>query len=316
MDLPLVIALSVFGTCVLTMVGAVSYYQGRVNVRQWRGRIEGSSARDGVDALRSVCASAFKRLVTLLEGVGQVTKPTDEAEFSQLRHALVTAGIRSPLAPIVFSGTRFLGVILLPVGFFLFRPPSLTGLPTAVTLLMIVAVALLGLYLPNLWLRMSIERRKERIQQGLPDALDLMVVCVEAGLGLDAAINRVGEEIRIAHKELSDEIRLLSLELRTGLTRQQALRNLGQRIDQEEAKSLVALLIQTDRFGTSVGQALRVHSDSMRKRRHLRAEEKAAKLPVKLLFPLMVFIFPTIFIVILGPAVINVTRVLLPALAK
>lgn len=316
MDLPLVIALSVFGTCVLTMVGAVSYYQGRVNVRQWRGRIEGSSARDGVDALRSVCASAFKRLVTLLEGVGQVTKPTDEAEFSQLRHALVTAGIRSPLAPIVFSGTRFLGVILLPVGFFLFRPPSLTGLPTAVTLLMIVAVALLGLYLPNLWLRMSIERRKERIQQGLPDALDLMVVCVEAGLGLDAAINRVGEEIRIAHKELSDEIRLLSLELRTGLTRQQALRNLGQRIDQEEAKSLVALLIQTDRFGTSVGQALRVHSDSMRTRRHLRAEEKAAKLPVKLLFPLMVFIFPTIFIVILGPAVINVTRVLLPALAK
>lgn len=316
MDLPLVIALSVFGTCVLTMVGAVSYYQGRVNVRQWRGRIEGSSARDGVGALRSACASAFKRLVTLLEGVGQVTKPTDEAEFSQLRHALVTAGIRSPLAPIVFSGTRFLGVILLPVGFFLFRPPSLTGLPTAVTLLMIVAVALLGLYLPNLWLRMSIERRKERIQQGLPDALDLMVVCVEAGLGLDAAINRVGEEIRIAHKELSDEIRLLSLELRTGLTRQQALRNLGQRIDQEEAKSLVALLIQTDRFGTSVGQALRVHSDSMRKRRHLRAEEKAAKLPVKLLFPLMVFIFPTIFIVILGPAVINVTRVLLPALAK
>jgi tight adherence protein C len=313
-DWPFLIALSVFATCVLAMVGTASYYQDRVKVQQWRGRIEGSS--QARSQLLGACATLLQRVLTLVQRVGHVTMPTDEGESSRLRHALITAGFRSPLAPIIFSGTRFLLVILLPVVFFLFRPSSLTALPVAATILVVVTVAFLGLYAPNLWLQMSIERRKERIQQGLPDVLDLMVVCVEAGLGLDAAINRVGEEIRIAHKDLSDEIRLLALELRTGLSRQQALRNLSHRIDQEEVKSLVALLIQTDRFGTSVGQALRVHSDSMRKRRHLRAEEKAAKLPVKLLFPLMVFIFPTIFIVILGPAVINVTRVLLPALSK
>jgi tight adherence protein C len=219
------------------------------------------------------------------------------------------------MAPIIYSGARFLGVAFLPACFFLFQPDSMRALPITATFFPVALLALAGLYGPNIWLQRAIAKRKERIQQGLPDALDLMVVCIEAGLGLDAAISRVGEEIRIAHKDLSDEIRLLSLELRTGLTRQQALRNLSHRIDQEEVKSLVALLIQTDRFGTSVGQALRVHSDSMRKRRHLRAEEKAAKLPVKLLFPLMFFIFPSIFIAILGPAAINMTRVLLPALA-
>ncbi len=315
MDWPFLIALSVFATCVLTMVGANSYYQGRVKVQRWRQRVEGKAAPRS-DLIREAITTATNRALAVLERVGRATKPTDEAEYSRLRHALVTAGLRSSLAPVIFSGTRFLGVLVLPLGFFLFRPDSMKTLPVTATFLALAILALTGLYGPNIWLQRSIARRKERIQQGLPDALDLMVVCIEAGLGLDAAINRVGEEIRIAHKELSDEIRLLSLELRTGLTRQQALRNLSHRIDQEEVKSLVALLIQTDRFGTSVGQALRVHSDSMRKRRHLRAEEKAAKLPVKLLFPLMFFIFPSIFIAILGPAAINMTRVLLPALSK
>lgn len=314
MELPLIIAGLVFTTSVLAMVGANSLYQGRVRVQRWRQRVEGKGEQ-AADPLREAIGSATHRLLELLERVGRATKPTDEAEYSRLRHALVTAGWRGPLAPILFSGARFLGVLVLPVGFYLFRPDSLRALPMTATLLGIAVMALIGLYGPNLWLRRSIAGRKERIQQGLPDALDLMVVCIEAGLGLDAAISRVGEEIRIAHKDLSDEVRLLSLELRTGLTRQQALRNLSHRIDQEEVKSLVALLIQTDRFGTSVGQALRVHSESMRKRRHLRAEEKAAKLPVKLLFPLMFFIFPSIFIAILGPAAINITRVLLPALA-
>lgn len=313
MDLPLIIALLVFATCVLTMVGMGSYYQGRSNVQRWRRRVEGKAV-PRTDPIRDVIAAGTNHVLAVLKKVGHVAKPTDEAEYSRLRHALVTAGLRSPLAPIVFSGSRFLSILALPLAFFLFRPDSMKSFTTAITALPILA--LVGMYGPNIWLQKTIARRKERIQQGLPDALDLMVVCIEAGLGLDAAINRVGEEIRIAHKELSEEIGLLALELRTGLTRQQALRNLSHRIDQEEVKSLVALLIQTDRFGTSVGQALRVHSESMRKRRHLRAEEKAAKLPVKLLFPLMFFIFPSIFIVILGPAAINVTRVLLPALAK
>jgi tight adherence protein C len=141
-----------------------------------------------------------------------------------------------------------------------------------------------------------------------------MVVCVEAGLGLDQAIARVGGEVERAHPELSDELNILSLELRTGISRQEALRNLSHRTDLEEVGNLVALLVQTDRFGTSIGQALRVHADSMRTTRRLRAEELAAKLPVKLLLPLIFFIFPSMFIVVLGPAIIKMVRVLFPAM--
>jgi tight adherence protein C len=141
-----------------------------------------------------------------------------------------------------------------------------------------------------------------------------MVVCVEAGLVLDQAIGRVGEEVKRTHPKLSDELSLLSMELRTGVSRSEALRNLSHRTDLEEVRNLVALLVQTDRFGTSIGQALRVHADSMRATRRLRAEELAAKLPVKLLFPLIFFIFPCMFIVLLGPAAIQMMRVLFPAL--
>jgi tight adherence protein C len=156
--------------------------------------------------------------------------------------------------------------------------------------------------------------RQEKILVGFPDALDLMVVCVEAGLGLDAAINRVGEEMKVSNALLSEEFRLLGLELRAGKTRRDALKNLGLRTGLEEVKSLMTLLIQTDKFGTSIAQALRVHSDSMRTKRYQRAEEMAAKLPVKLVFPLILFIFPALFVVIVGPAVIKIFRVLLPSL--
>jgi tight adherence protein C len=159
--------------------------------------------------------------------------------------------------------------------------------------------------------------RKDALQRAIPDALDLMVVCMEAGLGLDQAIGRVGEEVKRAHPELSDELNILALELRTGVSRQEALRNLAHRTDLEEVSNLVALLVQTDRFGTSIGQALRVHADSMRTKRQLRAEELAAKLPVKMLLPLIFFIFPSmfiVFIVVIGPACIKIVRVLFPAM--
>ncbi len=171
-----------------------------------------------------------------------------------------------------------------------------------------------GTLLPMLWLRHAVTQRKEKIQDAFPDALDLMVVCVEAGLGLDAAISRVSSEIQFAHRELAEEFHLVSLELRTGLSRAEALKNLRRRIDLEEVSSLVALLVQTEKFGTSIGQSLRVHSDSMRVNRQLRAEEIAAKLPVKLLFPLVFFIFPSLFVVVIGPGAVKIARVLMPVL--
>jgi len=162
---------------------------------------------------------------------------------------------------------------------------------------------------------MKIAKREEKILEGFPDALDLMVVCVEAGIGLDAAITRVGEEMKLSNKVLYEEFKLLSLELRAGKQRRDALRNLAMRTDMEDVSSLVTLLIQTDKFGTSIAQALRVHSDSMRTKRYQRAEELATKLPVKMVFPLIVFIFPSIFVTVLGPAIIQIFRILLPRLA-
>ena len=147
------------------------------------------------------------------------------------------------------------------------------------------------------------------IVNGFPDALDLMVVCVEAGMGLDSAITRVAREIGLSNKVLSDELNIYNLEMRGGKLRRDALKNLALRTDVPEVNNLATLLIQTDKFGTSIGQALKVYSDTMRVQRFQRAEERAAKIPVKLIFPLILFIFPSLFVVILGPAVINIYKV-------
>jgi tight adherence protein C len=173
---------------------------------------------------------------------------------------------------------------------------------------------MLGFLLPELWLTLRVQRRQHKIRLALADVLDLLVVCVEAGLGLDQALVRVAEELRLAHPELSEELQLVHLEMRVGKSRLEALRELGARTGVDDIKALVAMLIQTDRFGTSVAQSLRVHADSMRTKRRQRAEEAAAKAPVKMVPVLVFFIFPALFVVILGPAVITLLRQLFPAL--
>jgi len=170
-------------------------------------------------------------------------------------------------------------------------------------------LALVGFYIPDLWLRIKIAHRKDEIVRGFPDALDLMVVCAEAGMGLDAAINRVGDEMQLRHPLLSEELKLLTLELRAGKMRREALKNLAMRTSSEDIESFVTLLIQTDKFGTSIAQALRVQADSMRTKRMQRVEEIAAKLPVKLIFPTILFIFPSMFLVLAGPALLRAFRV-------
>jgi tight adherence protein C len=169
-------------------------------------------------------------------------------------------------------------------------------------------LTVIGFYLPNLWLSLRISSRREQLLVGFPDALDLLVVCAEAGMGLDAAIKRVGDEVKLSSKVISDEFKVLNLELRAGKSRRDALKNLALRTDLDDINSLVTLLIQTDKFGTSVAQALRVHSESMRAKRGQRVEEMAAKLPVKLLFPMIFCIFPVLFLVTIGPALIQVFR--------
>jgi tight adherence protein C len=189
---------------------------------------------------------------------------------------------------------------------------SLTG---QTTLLLVLAFAAIGYYLPNIVLAQLITHRRRELFENFPDALDLMRICVEAGLGLDAAIARVGEELRRNSEALYDELHLVGLELRAGASRDRALRNLALRMGLEEADALVAMLVQAERFGTSVADSLRVHSDSLRIKRRLRAEETAAKVPVKLLFPLIFCMFPAFLVVLLGPAFISIYRILFATFA-
>ncbi len=237
---------------------------------------------------------------------GEAVKPREAKELTKVRATLIHAGFRQPGAVEIYWGIK-VGAAL--VGLTIGILAALSGrVPTQYKMFVAILCVAVSFYLPGMVLDSRVKKRQKAIQHGLPDALDLLVVCVEAGMGLDAAIYRVCLEL--AHKEpiLSSELRLLTLELRAGKSRREALKNLSARVGLEDMGSLVAMLIQTDMFGTSIAQTLRVYADSMRTKRFQLAEELAAKLPVKLLFPLIFFIFPTLLIVILGPAGLSLMR--------
>lgn len=302
----------VFLTSVLAIVGLSSYQQARSQGKIIKRRMGGRS----INQLSGEHENPYKENVArTLEKIGKATQPKEEAELSRIKKMLVRAGYRHFRAPLIFFGIKLCLALVFVLGFAILHFWILPLLPSQLYLALYVASAIAGFYFPNFFLQITITSRKDKLVKGIPSALDLMVVCVEAGLGLDMTIKRVGDEIKLAYKELYEEFQILALELRTGLTRQAALRNLADRTDLDELRGLVALLVQTDRFGTSLAQALRVHADSMRKARRQRAEELAAKLPVKLLFPLILFIFPSLFVVILGPGIIRGMKVLLPTLS-
>jgi tight adherence protein C len=202
-----------------------------------------------------------------------------------------------------------------PAIFFLYIMISGADYAANILLLLIVTFAGLGYFLPNVFLERRIAYRKREILDSFPDAMDLIIVCVESGLGLDAALARVSEEMHMISPILGEELHLINLELRAGSSRERALRNLALRTGVEDIDTLVAMLVQSDRFGTSIAQALRVHAENLRTKRRLRAEEAAAKIALKLLFPLIFFIFPSMLLVLLGPALISIHRIMLPALA-
>lgn len=311
MDTPLIGAFLTFLSILLVSSGAYLYLNSREAVQLWRRRAEGG---EGETAPTGVLDELTGYLHMTLEWFAKLNQPSNPDEARKMRRMLISAGYRTAKTQVFYVGARLLAATV-GVAVVAIIPGKFLGFPGFTQLLFdYLLAATCGYYAPVLWLKLAIGRRKDEIQRAIPDALDLMVVCVEAGLGLDQAIGRVGDEVKYAHPALSDELGVLALELRTGAQRQDALRNLASRTDLEEVGSLVAILIQTDRFGTSIGQALRVQADAMRTKRRLRAEEMAAKLPVKLLFPLIFFIFPSLFIVTVGPAVIRMIRILLPAL--
>ena len=257
------------------------------------------------EANRSVSKNAIVNIFINL-GSRMRLKKAEDGSMKQVR--FLKAGIRNPKAALIFWGVKCFLAILFMTIFLVLRFLVFTVMNGQLTIVLGVLMPFLGFYLPDLWLRQKTEKRQEKLLKALPDALDLMVVCVEAGMGLDEAINRVAKESKLQSKELSDEFSFLGLELRAGKQRKDALRNLAERTNLEEVNNLVTLLIQADKFGTNIADTLRVYSDSFRTERFQRAEEMAAKMPVKLIFPLILFIFPALFIVIIGPAIISIYR--------
>jgi tight adherence protein C len=233
--------------------------------------------------------------------------PLSPHDVSKTRAWLIQAGYRDAQHVTIYNGLR---VLFAALGFFSVFLVSGFNSP----LLMLGCFAF-GFFIPRFLLKRKMQQRQQRIRLGLPDALDLTVICVEAGLPLDQAMTRVGNDLRHAHSDLSDEFHLFDLETRAGKPRVEALRNLAARSGVDDVRSLVGTLIQTDRFGTSVAQALRVHSDSLRTERRQRAEEQAAKTTVKMIIPLVLFVMPSLIFVTVGPAVIQLLRLLLPLTA-
>lgn len=271
---------------------------------------------EGNDLAENHGESAWVLRVVKLSGpLAKLSLPAEGWEKSQLRIRFMNAGYRSSAAPVLFFAAKTLLAMLLPALVVLYAGLTGIGVQSGTFVFMVVLAAAIGYFLPNAILERRIANRKRDIFENFPDAIDLATVCVEAGLGLDAALSRVGEEMRLKSPVLGEELHLVNLELRAGSSRERALRNFALRTGVEEIDTLVAMLVQSDRFGTSVADSLRVHSDNLRTKRRLRAEEAAAKIPLKLLFPLIFFIFPSLLLVLLGPAIISINRVLLPALA-
>jgi tight adherence protein C len=237
--------------------------------------------------------------------------PTDMAKISTLRRRLVCAGFYRPSAIGFYYAAR-VGLAIMFIALFAVAAPVIsTRIPDQIVPVLGLAGAAIAFYFPDLWIAFRTRSLQRQYQDGFPDALDLLVVCVEAGLSLDAAINRVGQEIGHAHPAIAENFAMMSHELRAGGTRADALHNLADRMGVDDVRSMVTLLLQSEELGTSIADALRIYSDDMRVRRMLRAETKAQALPVKLSLPLGFFVFPTMLIVIMVPVGIRIYRVIL-----
>ena len=309
MDNTLLIAGSIF--VLVMLLGLIIYYYSdlikKKNVIRERIR-KAAASQNGGDPGEALWITFFRKAA---KRFGESFKPSSEGELSKLKKRFMRAGYREQNDTVVYFGAKAFFALLLPVLAVVLKLSFSRALPAQQFVSLLLFSALAGFYLPDYHLYRKAKERKQKIFEGFPDALDLMVVCVEAGMGLDAAIKRVGDEIALKYKVLSEEFRIVSLELRAGKSRADALRSLAMRSDLEDVDGLVTLLIQTDKFGTRVAQALRVHSEAMRTKRYQRAEEMAAKIPIKILFPLVFFILPALIMTLLAPGIIKFYRIVM-----
>lgn len=296
---------AVFTATALLVVGLFAYFRRSEASQRLETIIAAPTAPGQAQPQPSQWIESIEKLARPL---AKLSVPDDDWQESELRRRFMHAGLRHPSAPIVFFGVKTALCFGLPILFWLMKMAG--GWDMSPTNTMMVGGTLLafGYYTPNLVLNRLIRDRQREIFESFPDALDLLTICVEAGLGLDAALARVADEMRLKSPILADEMELITLEMRAGAGKEKALRNFALRTGVEEIDTLVAMLIQSDKFGTSIGESLRIHSDMLRTKRQQRAEEAAAKIAVKLVFPLVLCIFPSILIVVVGPAIIQIGK--------
>ncbi|CDG85694.1 type II secretion system F family protein [Janthinobacterium agaricidamnosum] len=257
----------------------------------------------------------IERIAKVAKPFTKLSLPEEGWERSPLRTRFMNAGWRNGNAPALYFAAKSVLALLFPALLGLYAASGMGAQLRNVFLFLLCLAASAGYYLPNLILARTAARRQREIFENIPDALDLLTVCVEAGLSLERGLVKVAAEIHIKSVTLAQELQLVLMEMRAGFSKEKALRNLALRSGVEDVDTLVAMLIQSERFGTSMGDSLRVHSDNLRSKRSLMAEEAAAKIALKLLFPLIFCVFPTLMLVLMGPAIIEVYRVLVPAMA-
>ena len=252
----------------------------------------------------------IKRIATITKPIGKLSIPDEGFEKSSMKLRFMHAGIRGSSAPSAFFGVKTLLTLGLPI--LVFGGLVVAGSPLKGNTLLfaVLSAAAIGYYGPNFWLARAVKKRQREIFENFPDALDLMTICVEAGLGTEAALTRIADDLKFKSPALGEEMRIVNLELRAGADREHALRNLAVRTGVDEVEGFVTMITQAERFGTSIAASLRIHAEMLRVRRRQRAEEAAAKISLKLLFPLIFCIFPSLLVVLMGPAMIQVYRVM------
>lgn len=286
----------------ITLIGLKFYIRPKEAIE----RVAGVAVEQQRDHVPEHPAIAFRKI---LEKLGDVL-PASPKDVTVMQRSLIRAGFRGPHALKVLYGAKLAFVILFPVLATLMVSGS--DMESDKKILAVAAAAAAGFFGPNEYVKLVSQKRQKEVRRGMPNALDLLVVCVESGLGLDQAILQVSKELDQAHPEISEEFALVNLELKAGKRRIEALRNLAERTNVDELKKLVAVLIQADRFGTGIAQSLRGHADFMRVQARQVAEEKAAKLGVKLVFPIFFCILPSLFVVTVGPVAVKISRELVP----
>jgi tight adherence protein C len=306
----LLFLLVVFGVVVgLAWLGAMLFAPAAL--RERLGHFMGSKSPDtGLEK-----RGWIERVARIVRPLTRLSVPEDGWEKSALRTRFMNAGWRNPSTPTLYFAAKTGLSLLLPAIAAVALAAS-TRMVGGKLMFALLLAASIGYYLPNMVLTRIVERRQREIFETVPDALDLLTVCVEAGLSLERALVKVAAEIGIKSPILAQELQLVLMEMRAGFSKEKALRNFALRTGVDDVDTLVAMLIQSERFGTSVGDSLRVHSENLRTKRRMLAEETAAKIGLKLMFPLIFFIFPTLLLVLMGPAVIQISRTLLPALAS